>query len=339
MNTLSLCMIVKDEELALPRVLNVAHVFADEIIIVDTGSTDKTAELALNADCKVYPFEWTDDFASARNYAFSLAKSDYVMWLDADDVITEERARKLASLKRNLTADVVMLPYYMGEPPSLVFWRERILKRNMGFVFKGRIHEAIEVRGNIIYENIPVVHNKLKGSDPKRNLRIFEKMLKENGDFSGREAFYYGSELYYNGFNDKAEFWLNKSLRDVGTSADKGQASLFITNIKTSLSEKKETLIKGLSYAFAPDLLCPLGDIFLSENNLKAAKACYLTALVADEHITFSSPELSYYMPHIRLCYCYWHLGDKTKAKFHNNMALKAKPNDIYALANAKLFK
>ncbi len=332
-------MIVRNEELALPRVLSVAHVYADEIIIVDTGSTDKTVDIALKANCKVYPFEWTDDFAAARNYAFSLAKGDYVMWLDADDVITDRRARRIAALKQNLTADVVMLPYHMGDPPTLVFWRERILKRDMGFAFKGRVHEAVEVSGNIIYENIPVVHDKLKSSEPKRNLRILEKVLKEKGDLVGREAFYYGSELYYNRIYDDAVFWLSKSLDGVGSNADKGQALLFISNMRSALSQKKEALLKGLSYSFAPDLLCPLGDIFLSEKNLKAAKTCFLTALVADERITFSSPDLICYMPHIRLCYCYWHLGDLAKAKFHNDMALKAKPNDIYALTNAKLFK
>ncbi len=332
-------MIVRNEELALPRVLSVAHVYADEIIIVDTGSTDKTVDIALKANCKVYPFEWTDDFAAARNYAFSLAKSDFVMWLDADDVITDRRARRIAALKQNLTADVVMLPYHMGDPPTLVFWRERILKRDMGFAFKGRVHEAVEVSGNIIYENIPVVHDKLKSSEPKRNLRILEKVLKEKGDLVGREAFYYGNELYYNRIYDDAVFWLSKSLDGVGSNADKGQALLFISNMRSALSQKKEALLKGLSYSFAPDLLCPLGDIFLSEKNLKAAKTCFLTALVADERITFSAPDLSCYMPHIRLCYCYWHLGDLAKAKFHNDMALKAKPNDIYALTNAKLFK
>ncbi len=332
-------MIVRNEELALPRVLSVAHVYADEIIIVDTGSTDKTVDIALKANCKVYPFEWTDDFAAARNYAFSLAKSDFVMWLDADDVITDRRARRIAALKQNLTADVVMLPYHMGDPPTLVFWRERILKRDMGFAFKGRVHEAVEVSGNIIYENIPVVHDKLKSSEPKRNLRILEKVLKEKGDLVGREAFYYGSELYYNRIYDDAVFWLSKSLDGVGSNADKGQALLFISNMRSALSQKKEALLKGLSYSFAPDLLCPLGDIFLFEKNLKAAKACFLTALIADERITFSSPDLNCYMPHIRLCYCYWHLDDLAKAKFHNDMALKAKPNDIYALTNAKLFK
>ncbi len=332
-------MIVKDEELALPRVLEVAPVFANETIIVDTGSTDKTAEIAAAAGCKVYSYEWRDDFASARNYAFKQATGDYVMWLDADDVITPSRARKIARLKNSLSADAVMLPYHIGDPPSLVFWRERILKRQMGFEFKGRVHEAIEISGNIIYENIPIVHDKLKRSDPERNLKIFEKMLDEQKDFSGREAFYFGSELYYNGKFDSARIWLKKFLGDTGTGSDKGQASLFLSNMATTAEDKRDSLKTGLTFSFAPDLLCRLGDIYMSESNYKVARSCFLTALVADERITFSSPDMQGYYPHIRLCSCYWHLNDKKRSKYHNDMALTFKPNDKYALYNSALFE
>ena len=331
-------MIVKDEELALPRILKVAGIFADEIIIVDTGSTDRTVEIAKKAGCKVYHFEWINDFSAARNYAFSLGKSDYLMWLDADDVITIPRAHMISALKMSLNADVVMLPYHMGDPPSLVFWRERIIKRDLGLTFKGRVHEAIEVKGKIIYENIPIVHDKIKPSDPKRNLNIFKEILAKTGTMEGREAFYYGSELYYNGINDDADFWLRKFLSGYGNSADKGQASLFLSRIQKNVNDRRDVLIGGIKFTFAPDLLCELGETFMAEKNYRAAKACFMTALVADEKITFSNPDCNGYLPHIRLCYCYWHLGDKIKSKYHNDMALKFKPNDRFANINASLF-
>lgn len=331
-------MIVKDEELALPRVLEVAPAFADEIIIVDTGSSDRTSEIARSAGCKVYHFDWINDFSAARNYAFSLGKCDYLMWLDADDIITGPRAEILSAIKRTLTADVVMLPYHMGDPPSIVFWRERIIKRSLGLKFKGKVHEAIEVTGKVIFENVPIVHDKLKKSNPERNLKLFEEMLAEKGDFTGREAFYYGSELYYNGINDKADFWLRKFLAQCGSEADKGQAALFLSRIQESEEEKRSTLINALKFTFSPDLLCALGDSFLNGNNYLKAKACFLTALIADEDITFKNPDCGGYIPHMRLCYCYWHIGDKAKAKLHNDAALKIKPNDKFALTNKNLF-
>ena len=79
--TLSLCMIVKNEEQVLDRCLNSFNGLFDEIIIVDTGSTDKTMEIARKHTTKVFEYPWINDFSAARNYSFSLATSDFIMWL------------------------------------------------------------------------------------------------------------------------------------------------------------------------------------------------------------------------------------------------------------------
>ena len=104
-------MIVKDEEETLARCLNCVAPFADEIIIVDTGSTDDTVAIAKKYTDRVYFFKWCDDFAAARNYSFSKATCDLVMWLDADDVITEENAAEIVGLKNRDDYDVAFLKY------------------------------------------------------------------------------------------------------------------------------------------------------------------------------------------------------------------------------------
>ena len=83
-------MIVKNECEVLDRVLGSVISFADEIIVIDTGSTDNTAEIAKKYTDKVFSFEWKDDFSAARNFSFSKGTSDYLMWLDADDVVPRE---------------------------------------------------------------------------------------------------------------------------------------------------------------------------------------------------------------------------------------------------------
>ena len=93
---ISLCMIVKNEAPRIERVLNSVKDFADEIIIVDTGSNDNTKELASKFTDKIYDFEWVDDFSRARNFSFSKANGEYIMWLDADDFIPKEELEKLA---------------------------------------------------------------------------------------------------------------------------------------------------------------------------------------------------------------------------------------------------
>lgn len=95
MITLSLCMIVKDEEDVLRRCLDSVKEIVDEIIIVDTGSTDKTKLIASEFTDKIFDFKWCDDFSKARNFSFSKATKEYIIWLDADDVILEEDKLKI----------------------------------------------------------------------------------------------------------------------------------------------------------------------------------------------------------------------------------------------------
>ena len=87
MPTISLCMIVKNEELNIARCLDSVVELVDELIIVDTGSVDRTVEIASNYTSKVYSYLWKDDFSDARNYSFSKASMDYCMWMDADDIL------------------------------------------------------------------------------------------------------------------------------------------------------------------------------------------------------------------------------------------------------------
>ena len=90
MITLSLCMIIKDEELVLDRCLNSICDIVDEIIIVDTGSSDNSKEMAKRYTDNIYDYNWNDDFSEARNFSFEKATKDYILWLDADEILENE---------------------------------------------------------------------------------------------------------------------------------------------------------------------------------------------------------------------------------------------------------
>jgi glycosyltransferase involved in cell wall biosynthesis len=109
-------MIVKNEENTLPRCLNSIKDLVDEINIVDTGSTDKTIEIAKQFTERVFHFSWVNSFAKARNYSFSLATKDYILFLDADDVLLEEDREKFRKLKEtlDLSVDGVSMIYQTG---------------------------------------------------------------------------------------------------------------------------------------------------------------------------------------------------------------------------------
>lgn len=99
MISVSLCMIVKDEEEVLGRCLESVKNVVDEIIIADTGSKDRTKEIARQYTDKVYDFEWKDDFSAARNFSLSKGTKDYLMWIDADDVLPEKSVWEMLKLK------------------------------------------------------------------------------------------------------------------------------------------------------------------------------------------------------------------------------------------------
>ena len=106
MITISLCMIVKNEERILRRCLDSVADLVDEIVIVDTGSRDETKKIAAGYTEFVYDFEWVDDFSAARNFAFSKATQEYIYSADADEVLDEANRQRFRLLKETLLPEV-----------------------------------------------------------------------------------------------------------------------------------------------------------------------------------------------------------------------------------------
>ena len=156
MATISLCMIVRDEEQTLARCLDSICGLVDEIILVDTGSVDRTVEIAGKYTEKIFYFPWIDDFSAARNFSLEQAGMEFCMWMDADDILPAEYAENFRKRKRELdqTTDMVMMPYETAFDtqgrPTFVYERERILRRSAGFRFFGRVHEAVPLAGKVV---------------------------------------------------------------------------------------------------------------------------------------------------------------------------------------------
>ncbi|MFS0559085.1 glycosyltransferase family 2 protein, partial [Brevibacillus sp. 179-C9.3 HS] len=117
MTRLSLCMIVKNEGNCIERCLNSVKHAVDEMIIVDTGSSDDTINICRSAGASVFSYEWNDDFASARNYGLERATGDWIIWLDADEEVDEADAVKLKELLPDTEADLfsIQLINYCGK--------------------------------------------------------------------------------------------------------------------------------------------------------------------------------------------------------------------------------
>ncbi|MBD3259672.1 glycosyltransferase [Candidatus Woesearchaeota archaeon] len=181
MATISVCMIVKNEEDCLERCLNSVKNLADEIIIVDTGSTDKTKEIAKRFTEKILDFKWIDDFSAARNFSIKHAKSDWILVLDADEMISDEDIYVIKDLveKKNAVAyslnqvDYVKAQGRYGvlgqnkeiqdRMPTFSKPIARLFRNKKGFSYRNKIHEVIEPSiessgHNIEPSNVQILH-------------------------------------------------------------------------------------------------------------------------------------------------------------------------------------
>lgn len=335
-------MIVKDEEDVIARSINCALTVADEVIVVDTGSSDGSKKIAADLGAKVYDFEWCDDFSAARNYSFSLASGDYVMWLDADDIIEEQSAQLIKELVSAGGFDVAMLKYVSG---NLTYYRERILRRAMDFVWKGAVHEVIAPRGKVIYSPARIVHDKKKPGDPLRNLFIYQRLIARGVSLDERQKFYYGRELFYNSMYSQAIAVLQEFLNRDGWAVNKAEACRTLYFCYMQLDNQSAALgclVRAFIYLppRAQDC-CILGAHFLAGDNLSGAEYWYRRALdcpESEEEGGFVDGDFSGFIPAINLAVVCDKRGDYTAAQRWNELAGSYKPSDEAYLHNKQYF-
>lgn len=351
--TLSLCMIVKNEEDVLERVLRAAT-FADEIIIVDTGSTDGTKAVARKYTDKIFDFKWCDDFSAARNFALSKASCDYWMWLDADDVLPASTVRGIAALMQSMdgATDAVMLPYSLdmdeNNKPTYSFYRERIMKNGVGFKWRGRVHEAVPVSGNIIRAPYAVVHKKpSERSNGTRNLDIYEKMKEDGEGFGPRETYYYARELYFNGRTATAAEEFEKFLgMEGGFLPNVTDAHLMLSRAYNKLKKPDaalNALLKCLAYgAPSGEISCEIGLNFFNRGDYKTAAFWFERAASAKpdrESGAFVDLDSYGFLPSVWLTVCYDRLGKARAAYYWHCRARKFRPDHPSVISNEEYFK
>ena len=211
--TLSVCMIVKNEEKNLPRCLDSIKDFADEIIVVDTGSSDKSVEIAKSYGAKIGYFKWNNNFSDARNASLEMATKDWILFLDADEEISKEEFIKLKNTINTTPLEafhcrLVNIIQNTNIGDAIVL---RTFKNNPNYRFRGKMHEQIifsiqEVSGesSIGLSDIKITHY---GYDPqvsdmdlkqKRNLELLESYDEKDKD----GYYYYSLGNEYSRIND-----------------------------------------------------------------------------------------------------------------------------------------
>lgn len=354
MMSISLCMIVRDEEEVLGRCLDSVGKLVDEIIIVDTGSTDRTREVAAAYTDRIYDFAWADDFAAARNFSLDKGQMEYLMWMDADDVLPSEEAGKFIKMKEKISnADVIMMPYVTAfdenGKASFFYYRERIVRNHEGFLFRGKVHEVIQPSGEIYYSDIPIEHRKMKVKEGSgnRNLRIYENMERSGEYFDARALYYYGRELADHRQYEKGAAMLNRFLaRPDGWSENKIDAARKLAVCYYGMGEEQKAL-HSLLCSFEYDVprgevCCDLGRHFLDREKYEQAVFWYKQALSAKRAArtgAFVEADCYDFLPAVSLCVCYERLGDRKEAEKYNELVGSFRPESPYYLSNKRYFE
>lgn len=207
---LSLCMIVKDEEEMLPRCLAAAKRAVDEMIVVDTGSTDRTVEIAESFGARVLHHEWTGSFSDARNVSLEAATGDWIIYLDADEVLVEEDGERLRALTGRVWREAFALieTNYTGDiedGTALTHNALRVFRNRPEYRFKGRLHEQMAyalpgyLTERIEYTQLRIDHYGYLGvvrdskDKSRRNLELLQQQVAE-GMESAFQSFNLGSE-------------------------------------------------------------------------------------------------------------------------------------------------
>ncbi|MDR2599304.1 MAG: glycosyltransferase family 2 protein, partial [Oscillospiraceae bacterium] len=168
---LSQCMIVKNEEKNIEQALRWAKNITFEQIVVDTGSTDRTVEIAKKMGAKVYHFEWINDFSAAKNFAIEQATGDWITTLDADEYMEKQDSRNLLTVLELISKDKGLAKKCKAISSKIIntnddgsfgisFYTVRVFKNDPSIRFKGRIHEelTLETSSIIKVNDFNIIH-------------------------------------------------------------------------------------------------------------------------------------------------------------------------------------
>ena len=273
---LSLCMIVRDEEHSIETVLSTARAHVEEIIVVDTGSKDRTVAIAKRYADRLEHFDWIDDFSAARNYSLELASQPWILVLDADEVIADDDYSRLRELTLSASHDgfyLISRFYQNNSNSEQALWKPadpkspfsknyrgykenpilRLFKNSSSIRYSGRIHEVVDrsignERTGISDIAVHHYHEKTENESERhvlRNLSIQEAMISDNTaterEFLSAGAAHLRTTKRY----DKAEEYLFKAL-ELGARVDTALEALAETYYRNGQLQQAKTIYQQL---------------------------------------------------------------------------------------------
>ncbi|MEA1961699.1 MAG: glycosyltransferase [Bacillota bacterium] len=357
--SISLCMIVKNEEKMLGNCLKSCQGLVDEIIIVDTGSQDATVEIARAYGAKIYHFPWQDDFSQARNVSLQHASKEWVLILDADEELAPETEARLKELSANTKVagwTFTILSPLSSSPDSQLIKHQnlRMFRNEKNYRFTGTVHEQIHpalLQDNAIiqHSNLPILHHgyeyNLENRKEKtlRNIRLLKKALDSNPD----DTFYnynLGISYYRLGKLDQARSHYRLALQKLDYAAAFASSvfrdySICLTELG-EYEEALEVVSRGIAYySDYPDLYFQQGIVFFDTGILGSAKSSFLRCTrfqkILPEYL--STEGINSYLAYQNLAEISEEEGQLEEACDYTRRALMEKPSSQLILRLCKL--
>ena len=339
MVTISLCMIVKNEEDCLKKCLESLKGIVDEMIVVDTGSTDRTKEIAKECGAKVLDFVWTGDFSDARNFAFSQATGDYIYSADADEELDEDNRQRFMQLKNDLSEldiDIVQM-YYCNQLKFRTVYnfdrelRPKLFKRLRHFVWQDPIHEQVILDPVICNSEIEIIHRP-KENHAGRDLESFRWAVDQGRRLSKRLHGMYARELLMAGTDDDfimAKNYFTESTLDTSRGLDEIKQSSCVLAHVAVLEDDPALLLKySLKDAItemSSEMCYELGDYYFGKRDIDEAIVWYYNA--AYECSSILDIKKSGSLPRLALAKCYRALGNEEQARDYEREASEVEEN------------
>jgi glycosyltransferase involved in cell wall biosynthesis len=311
MNTISACMIVRNEETLIYNTLNTISEMFNEIIIVDTGSTDNTlneikrftSQLNYGKVCtniKLHQFEWCDSYSAARNYSYQFATCDYVTWWDADDVPGINFKEVMYDIRNNRYpgAQVFYIPtvteFNEDKSPKNWITNDRIILKELVLGWQYPIHEQIvykdlrQLNNQAFISFKPTIcridHFKELKNNP-RHLEFYNKLISNNHEFIGHDYYFYVVELINNELYHKIDEWVKLGCSKNHDNHQLGYFVMIYHRLKNeghlqNLNSFIDIILLLLRHGICDaEVCCWYGDYLLSMNKYDAALMWYRNAL------------------------------------------------------------
>lgn len=317
MITVSLCMIVKNEEKVLKRCLDSVADLVEELIVVDTGSTDSTKEIAATyPGVFLYDFTWINDFAAARNFAFSKATKDYIYSADADEVLDEENRERFRILKEALLPEVEIVQMKYGN--QLQFgtvynfdeeYRPKLFKRLREFVWQEPIHETVRI-SPVIYDSDIVITHMPQSSHAGRDFAAFLRTVERGERLSGRLLNMYAKELFLAGEDEdfiRAQSVFYEAARDTDREEDTVKEACLVTAAAARRGGDDALFfkfaVKVLAEGGCSELCKEFGDFYFEKEDFEEAAIWYYNACYETEPILALKTAGKETLHKLALCY------------------------------------